>query len=262
VQLRVTTFNANNQIGARAYLERRIATDIALLQEVARSAWPNAFIPVPTLDGRSKQSATGIDPGAWQLEPLPPNSLGVSAPKGTVTAATLRGPSDLRCTMVSVYAQINNGLAYPTARAIVDDLEPLLCSGAAERLLLGGDFNAWDQFERSSSDRKARQIWQDMWNRLDHMGLVNLIHATRSTRPRLEWCACGQGDDCWHAPTVRRMRVNQPAHCDYLFASEWFASRLTKCEIVDIMDPELLSASDHAPVTATFDLADTGGGRH
>src|SRR5215207_8476792 len=51
------------------------------------------------------------------------------------------------------------------------------------------------------------------------------------------------------------MRIGRPAHCDYLFASTWFAERLVKCEVMDVMDAELVGASDHAPVTATFEVS-------
>ena len=50
------------------------------------------------------------------------------------------------------------------------------------------------------------------------------------------------------------MRAGRPAHCDYIFASRWFADRLVDVDVVDIGDPELAGASDHAPVTATFEL--------
>ena len=161
-------------------------------------------------------------------------------------------PPGLDLVGVSVYAQINRGLAYPTAQAIVEDLEPLLHPPAAERLLVGGDFDAWDQFTATAVDRRAQEIWQALWRRLEDFGLVNLLQGTRASRTRLAWCACGLDEGCWHVPTVRRMRVGRPAHCDYIFASRWFADRLVDVDVVDIDDPELADASDHAPVTATF----------
>jgi len=165
-----------------------------------------------------------------------------------------RGAPRVDFVAVSAYAQINRGLAYPTAQAIVDDLEALLRSPAAERLLVGGDFNAWDQFTATAADFRARQIWQALWRRLGNLGLVNLLQLTRASRTRLDWCACGLDDGCWHVPTVRRMRAGRPAHCDYILVSRWFADRLVDVDVVDIRDSELADASDHAPVTATFEL--------
>ena len=250
----MATFNANNQLAARGFLQRRVAPDVALLQEVKVAHWPTALIPVAQLDGRERESATGIDASAFSVQLLGSDTIGSSAPKGALTAARIDMLPGLDLVAVSVYAQINRGLAYPTAQAIVEDLEPLLRSPAAERLLVGGDFNAWDQFVAKASDVRAREIWQALWRQLADLGLVNLLQYTRASRTRLDWCACGLGDGCWHVPTVRRMRAGQPAHCDYIFASRWFADRLLDVDVVDIRDPELAGASDHAPVTATFEL--------
>jgi endonuclease/exonuclease/phosphatase family metal-dependent hydrolase len=250
----VATFNANNQAAARGFLRRRVAPDIVLLQEVKAAHWPTALIPVARLDGRKRESATGIDAPAFSVERLVSGTIGSSAPKGALTAARIDVPAGLDFVAVSVYAQINRGLAYPTAQAIVEDLEPLLHSPAAERLFVGGDFNAWDQFAATAADRRAQQIWQALWGWLEDLGLVNLLQRTRALRTRLDWCACGLGEGCWHVPTVRRMRTGRPAHCDYIFVSRWFAERLLDVDVVDIRAPELADASDHAPVTATFEL--------
>ena len=171
----MATFNANNQAAARGFLRRRVAPDVALLQEVKAAHWPTALIPVARLDGRKRESATGIDAPAFSVEPLVSGTIGSSAPKGALTAARIDMPAGLGFVAVSVYAQINRGLAYPTAQAIVEDLEPLLRSPAAERLLVGGDFNAWDQFAATPADLRARQIWQALWRRLEDLGLVNLL---------------------------------------------------------------------------------------
>jgi endonuclease/exonuclease/phosphatase family metal-dependent hydrolase len=250
----VATFNANNQAAVRSFLRRRVAPDVALLQEVRAAHWPTALIPVARLDGRKRESATGIDAPAFSVEPLVPGTIGSSAPKGALTAARIDMPAARGLVAVSVYAQINRGLAYPTAQAIVEDLEPLLRSPAAERLLVGGDFNAWDQFSATALDRRAQEIWQALWRQLEDRALVNLLQRTRTSRTPLDWCACGLGEGCWHVPTVRRTRVGRPAHCDYLFASRWFADRLLDVDVVDIRDPALADASDHAPVTATFEF--------
>jgi exonuclease III len=251
MRLRVTTFNANNQAAARTFLQRRVRPDVVLLQEARAAHWPTAMFPVATLEGRGRESATAIDATAGAIERLSHGLLGRSAPRGTIAAALVR-TSRLSFTAVSIYAQINDGRAYPTAHRIVDDLENLLGSPAAERLILGGDFNAYDQYGDTSRGRSVMRFWRDLWTRLDRLGLINLLHATRASRPGLDWCACGLADECWHVPTVRRMRRGRPAQCDYLFASRWFAERLQSCEVIDIMDPELVPASDHAPVTATF----------
>lgn len=214
MRLRVATFNANNQVAAHGFLRRRIAPEIALLQEVKVAHWPTALIPVERLDGRTRESATGIDAPAFPIELLRSGTIGSSAPKGALTAARIVMPAELDLVAVSVYAQINRGLAYPTAQAIVEDLEPLLRSPAAERLLVGGDFNAWDQFAATASDLRAREIWQALWRQLEHLGLVNLLQLTRAARTRLGWCACGLGEGCWHVPTVRRLLAGRPAQCD------------------------------------------------
>jgi hypothetical protein len=118
--------------------QRRVAPDVALLQEVKVAHWPTALIPVARLDGRERESATGIDAPAFSVELLGSGTIGSAAPKGAFTAARIAMPATLDLVAVSVYAQINRGLAYPTAQAIVKDLEPLLRSSAAERLLVGG----------------------------------------------------------------------------------------------------------------------------
>jgi hypothetical protein len=66
----VATFNANNQLAARGFLQRRIAPDVALLQEVKVEHWPTALIPVARLEGRKRESAIAIDAPAFSVAQL------------------------------------------------------------------------------------------------------------------------------------------------------------------------------------------------
>jgi hypothetical protein len=133
---------------------------------------------------------------------------------------------------VSIYAVFDSdGYTITAAEALVKDLEPIITAAAGERLIIGGDFNAWDQYNDGWEVR-----WRQVWSDLEDMGLVNLLRQTRASRTSLPDCQCGLGEGCWHVQTVRR---KSRALTDYLWATPDLAQDCT-VEVMDIHDPELL----------------------
>jgi hypothetical protein len=71
----------------------------------------------------SKQRTCAHDAPAFSAEPLESGTIGSSAPQGALTAARIDMHAGLDLVAVSVYAQINRGLAYPNAQAIIENVE-------------------------------------------------------------------------------------------------------------------------------------------
>jgi hypothetical protein len=109
-----------------------------------------------------------------------------------------------------------------------------------EAVVVAGDLNLWPV-------EKPEVI--------SKLGLVDVVEATASQRPRLSGCSgCSMGSDCGHMWTHRN--GNSPnarvQHLDYIFASRSLAATVgsVKGGVNDF--PDAWELSDHAPVVADF----------
>jgi Endonuclease/Exonuclease/phosphatase family len=250
VAYRVCTFNAHNRVGGLGFLERRIKPDLVLGQEVIARHWPGAYQSAPLVEDRDNVGGTAIFSPSATITPLDASVqslIGSRSPKGALTAALIEANGLEPFIAVSIYVRIDNNIAFWNAEKIVDDLEPLIETCSGRRLVIGGDFNSWDQKNDGINERWRRR-WCGLWSRLEALGMVKLLRQTSATRVPPDWCRCGF-DDCWHIQTVRR---TSKAHADYLWATPDLAAGC-QLAVIDINDSELIGVSDHSPVWA--DLA-------
>jgi endonuclease/exonuclease/phosphatase family metal-dependent hydrolase len=92
-----------------------------------------------------------------------------------------------------------------------------------------------------------------LFDRLDVLGLRDVVARTRGTSARLDPCSCTNPESCSHVRTFRSgNRVDsRPTQLDYVFASEQLAAQ-AKCEVHD--EAAAWALSDHCPLV--IDLPD------
>lgn len=147
--------------------------------------------------------------------------------------------------MAPLYAQTSVLVAAADLIPLFDDLR------FRDRIVVGGDFNAYDQ----TGDMVMRDRWRAILAVFESLGLVNLAKATRVARGPLIGCVCRELD-CYHVTTFIHRRAAAGSiglMADYLFASPALASRLISFEVLADR-PEVWEMSDHAPLVARFDV--------
>jgi endonuclease/exonuclease/phosphatase family metal-dependent hydrolase len=239
------------------WLREIVRPDIALLQEtippngVGQVIWKGDGI------GKTRQRSSAIvsfgppirEVRKWKGNAdRSENDLQRTFP-GTAITALVELPHHGPIAVASLYGLIDDGYAYTTIHRHLTDLNPLLDSRQGKLLIVGGDLNCSTQL-----DPPYRTIHRNLFNRFEVHGLVNLTHATRDQRPRLEGCPCEEREGCGHVQTHRHSRSRKPWQDDYVFASKELALRLISCEVIDQGSPSPWEFSDHCPVVATFDL--------
>jgi len=123
---------------------------------------------------------------------------------------------------------------------ILNELEPLLESDRAERLVIAGDFNLWP--------------W-DASPCVESWGLIDLIDHTAEERPPLEGCCgCTLGDGCGHLWTHKNGNSPNAARqqIDFIFASNGLVDELQAVYGGVQHFHDAWEVSDHAPVVAEF----------
>lgn len=123
---------------------------------------------------------------------------------------------------------------------MLQDLEPLLSSKFADRLVLAGDLNMWPV---------------DAANAMRRTGLVDLVEHTSHTRPALAGCSgCTMGAQCGHMWTHRNGNAPGAAvqNIDFIYASTTLVRELRQVTGGVHDYPDTWNVSDHAPVVADF----------
>lgn len=259
--MRIVTWNMNHwqrteeQRAASAdYLWKTIDPDVALLQEAAPPFPPQAIFRSGGIDARRPwgsaivsdlplQEVTSVRSayGGEQVELLRTHPGCVAVADVTMTDAE-------PVTVVSMYGVWEAGYADTTMHRIISDLTPLFDSTRWKRIVLGGDFNVSTQCD---PPQRARD--KTVFDRLEALGLVDLLALQQPKRPSLTDCWCDDTGACAHVHTHKHNKSTRPWHNDYLFASKDLASKVTSC--VPVADPDIWTYSDHCPVVAEFDVA-------
>jgi hypothetical protein len=236
---------ADQQAFAWEYLTQTLVPDVALLQEAA----------VPT--DHAGPMLAGIPKRRWGSAIIAPSSieqvlsvkmgraeivLDRSAP-GSLVAAYV--PS-FGVSAVSIYGQLEGGYAVTTVNRQLSDLTFLIDSPLGKRLLIGGDLNCSTQL--SPPDRARHRA---LFQRVESLGLVDLLAVNAGHRPVLVGCPCDDAP-CLHVQTHRHSRSAVPWQDDYLFVTPWLAARCESC----VVDEGSFAFSDHGAVVAAFSLDD------
>jgi Endonuclease/Exonuclease/phosphatase family len=260
--MRIATWNIAHRAAwpAAAGLLGRLGVDVVLLQEApaaAATAWTQFVMPHQAISA-GRRWASAVASSTVPLESVVrarPRWADGDVPllqtfPGSVAVAEANLGDDTPLLFVSLYGLIDHGYAYTTLHRQISDLTALLDSRLGRRVILGGDFNAGTQ-----STPRWRRLYDNLWERLELLGLIDLLERTRGERGPLPGCGCALGERCGHVHTVK-LRSGRPVQADYLFATHEVAERLTAIRIPDGRDgePDPFTVSDHRPIVADFEL--------
>ena len=263
-QFRVATWNMDSWKRSKAsrefawrWLQETVRPDIALLQEAIplegvgqvvwkgdgidrNRPWASAVVSFGPAIKEVRRWKGRYDRSAKDLHQTYP---------GTLAIAMIELLHRASIVVVSMYGMLDDGYASTTVHRLITDLNPLLDSTQGKRVIIGGDLNCSTQF-----DQPYGRIHQNLFERFEAYGLVNLTRATRNQRSALDDCPCEEAPDCGHVRTQRHRRSDKPWQTDYILASHHLAGKVIGCEVVDEGSPNPWGFSDHCPIVATFGL--------
>lgn len=164
---------------------------------------------------------------------------------GMAAAVELHVPEGEPVILISAYGLIDGGSSHTALHRLLSDLEPLLNSVPAKRVLLGGDLNSGDQpYDDTLPMHKL------LWQRVDLLGFRNVV-AEFAPGPLLG-CSCTQGDACRHVRTQQyRSPSTKPWQADYILAMPGLQIRDCRA-LNEVPDDEWVS--DHCPIVAELVL--------
>lgn len=261
--MRVATWNMNFRDRTAAareaswgFLADSIRPDLALLQETMPPTGSSALYRNGGIGGGRPWGSAILAPSLTLQEvsevttrfSKDPSQLTETFPGSTIVGLW-DPPAGDAVVFVSVYGVIDHGYALTTVHRALSDLTPLFDTRLGRRVVLGGDLNCSTQLPPPDRERH-----RNLFERIAGLGLVDLIAATRASRPRLADCPCEDAEECSHVQTHRHGQSPKPWHDDYLFATKPVAERLTSCTVLDSGEPDPWSFSDHCPVVAGLDL--------
>jgi endonuclease/exonuclease/phosphatase family metal-dependent hydrolase len=160
---------------------------------------------------------------------------------GTAAVVDVRSDRGDQVVLISAYGLIDGGSSHTTLHRLLSDLEPLLDSSQAQRVLLGGDLNSGDQpYDDTLPHHEL------LWRRIELLGFRNVV-AQFATDP-LAGCSCHKGDACRHVRTQKyRPNSSNPWQADYILAMTELD--ITGCRVLnEILDDDWVS--DHCPIVA------------
>jgi len=262
--IRVATWNLKQAVAPQAnpgacwsWLAEHVDPDLVVLTEAkipaggVHTGWTAIWDPAwqgPRRAWGTVVAARGLElapvqevPGGDHTRPLAFTWPGV-----TFAADVLRN-GDRWATIVGHYSVTKDfdgtscGHGAFSTSQFLDDLEPLLGTDRADRLIVAGDFNL---------------LPFDVTDLLYDVGLIDLIDLTRDERPPLPNCRmCDLGPECGHLWTHRNTGGRNPSaqQIDFIFASEGMVNEVGAVYGGSQSYPDVWDVSDHAPVVAEFD---------
>lgn len=266
MKLRVATWNMNywqrkgadEQRSSWRFLDEVVRPDLALLQECVPSSDPHAVVYQEGGISTTRPWGSAVVSYGLDAEPITSVKSGygrggslnlLRTHPGAVAVAEIRPPDLEPIVMVSLYGLLDEGWSITTVHSILSDLTPLIDSPLGRRLVIGGDFNCSTQL------RFPYRTWhQNLFQRIESMGLIDLLELTRDKRTPLANCICDEAPSCGHVQTHRHPGSPVPWQDDYLFASRELAAQLVDCRTIDHGEPDPWELSDHCPVVADFEL--------
>lgn len=282
--MRVVTWNMNywpRSDDARTkswdFLRLELRADIALVQEAVPPPDVDAvFHPIDPDNPRQRwgTAVVAFSP-KYQLRARKRRQLGTpsgddalpESHRGSCAVADVvdRASGELRLVAVSFYGAweyLPGDPKHPerrkpiystaTSHRTISDLTPLLAaSGRKETehrtpVLVAGDFNATTQVASENWWRCEIEEARVLFDRLEALGLHDLMDHTKTTRAALAGCSCKRAA-CSHVRTYRyaNRQDSRPTQLDYAFASEALLAGVA----VDVWDrPAAWALSDHCPI--------------
>ena len=255
--MKIATWNVNGIRARHAQLcewVERERPDVICLQEIKATA---SQVPAALLDMTDYWSywhgQTGYSGVALHirkaLRPEPPRFFHPEFDYENRIVGT-----DFGClTIASIYVP-NGGKDFPAKMRFLEAMDRFIEErhAAGQSLVLCGDLNiARAEIDVHPKERKPKAIGQLPEERvlLERMLARGLVDVGRALDPDNDQLFT------WWAPWRNLRQRNIGWRLDYVLASDAIASRATACTV----HPEV-GTSDHAPVVATFQIADCGFG--
>lgn len=261
--MRIATWNMKQAVAPKKplpelwqWLEHTVKADVAVLTEARtpKTGLPPGWQALWTPGGIGPRRTWGtvlagrdvtLNPVTHVRSGLKHTTLQHRWPAAVEVADVMIG-RERWATVVGVYGltvdqhDISVGHGRNSVRRILQDLEPLLTSKLADRLVLAGDFNLWPD---------------DAAHVMRNTGLADVVEHTAHTRPALKGCSgCTMGGKCGHMWTHRN--GNSPGaavqHIDFIYASRALIRELRQVTGGVRDFPDSWHVSDHAPVVANF----------
>jgi endonuclease/exonuclease/phosphatase family metal-dependent hydrolase len=266
-EVSVATWNLHQGVDRRpanvaatwAFLEQGVRPTVALVQEA--TSIPPAAGGAVWFPASEVPYDTAVVGYRAQVDPVPPVVTRYSRRtefsieprvQATFALAQVLVPSVAPFIAISLYGRMAPLYAQTALLRAIADIIPLFdATGLRDRIVLGGDLNAYDQ----TRDRVMQARWRAIIALLESLGLVNLLDFTRTERLPMPGCICGL-EACYHAQTFRHRNAPPEAPgltTDYLFATKAMADRMTALEVWNDR-PRVWELSDHCPLIARFDL--------
>lgn len=279
--MRIVTWNMNH--GRRSvsqrkkawdYLRDTLRADVALVQEAVPPAeLVSVYRPIDcdsaSLNWGSAIAVLGkgltlhprkrVPLSECYLTPPAAGELPDSHPGACAVADVLDAGGRRRFTAVSLYGQwemMPGGkrmFACARVHRMLSDLTGVLSVSRRHPVIVAGDLNLTTQGRNVPSSKPEAAGAEAVFARLAAWNMVDCIAHTRTQRPRLANCTCGDTDSCSHVQTYRHNnRANSnPTQWDYAFASASLIRKKIQCQVVS--DPNAWALSDHCPILIELD---------
>ena len=254
---------------AWGYLRDTLRADIALAQEAvppeelisvyrpidcdnASLNWGSAVVALR--EGFSLHPRKRVPLSDCYLKTPAAGELPDSHPGACAVADVLDARGRRLFTAVSLYGQWEvmpgRKAMYACARVhrMLSDLTGVLSVSRRHPVIVAGDLNLTTQGRNTPSSKAEAAGAAAVFARLAAWQMVDCVANTRTQRPRLGNCTCGDTDSCSHVQTYRHNNRagSNPTQLDYAFGSESLIRERIRCEVVD--DAKAWALSDHCPI--------------
>ncbi len=210
------------------YLTNDLNPDISLIQEIVppKSSYDKMNVLYHQIDGKKRWGSAIISKYPIYKELYFYSRFDGS--RGSIIAE-IKIPDLFTVTVINIYGQIDTyGYATTTMHHILSDLTPILNHKGKRNIILGGDFNVSEQFDKKYKGQfPSHKI---VFDRLENFGLVN----------------CTKHFYKEHIQTHFHNKSEYPWQNDYLFVSKNIMDKVLDCKVMQ--SNNLLELSDHSPV--------------
>ena len=210
------------------YLSNDLKPDISLIQEIVppEESYNDINILYHEIDGKRRWGSAIISKFPIYRELYTSGSY--EGARGTVIAE-IKVSDTFTLTAINIYGQLDrSGYATTTMHHLLSDLTTVLNHQGKRNIVLGGDFNVSEQYDKKYKDQYPKH--KIVFDRLEYFGLVNCTKQF-------------YGD---HIQTHIHSKSDFPWQNDYLFVSKNIIERVTDCDV--IKEDRILEMSDHLPV--------------
>ncbi len=216
------------------YLWEVINPDLALLQEIVptEESFEDFSVLYHELDKKRRWGTSIISKHRISKEIYFNNYYPGSS---GLIVAEIKLSDTFTLTVVNIYGLIDSeGYATTTMHHILSDLTSTIHKTHGRNIILGGDFNVSEQWDKKYKNRDP--MYKLVFDRLENFGLINCTKRFFNT----------------HVQTHSHSRSTFEWQNDYIFVSKKIIDNVKDCEV--ITESEMNNFSDHFPVTIEIEI--------